>query len=146
VKGILQSDCSSASSLPAAKVVLIVDDELPVLMTLCKILAHAGFAVLAAASPEEALRIAAERSGPIDLMLCDVAMPGMSGPQMALQFAILQPETRLMFMAGLPDGPEITAIVQQGTPFLPKPFRPDELVASIREVLAGPSPAPLERV
>jgi DNA-binding response OmpR family regulator len=122
---------------PGSALIIVVDDEPSVLDTVSLILAHAGFRVLAAASPEEALRIAAERTEPIDLLLADVILPRLSGPCLAEQFARLHPESRWMFMAGLPDSPEVIQLLGRGLPFLAKPFYPRDLVGKVREVLAA---------
>lgn len=101
----------------------------------------AGFHVLRAASAAEALRIGLTHSQPIPLMVCDVLMPGQSGPRMADEFTGFHPETRFLFMAGLPDHPEVReGIVRRGRAFIPKPFLPRELVARVREMTGGAAP------
>src|SRR5262252_2638694 len=122
--------------------ILVVDDEPLVLGSVGNILRHAGYEVLQSASPNEALQLAMQHDGPIDLLLADVIMPGLSGPSLAERFAALHPETRCMFMAGLPDTPEIiNRILRRGKPFLAKPFFPKALVAKVSEVLEAPSVA-----
>ena len=116
--------------------ILVVDDEPLVLRTVSLALQQAGFAVLRAASPCEALRLAVAHRSPIDLMVCDVLMPDMSGGRLADEFQLLHPETRYLFMAGLPDHPEVRdRILARGYPFLAKPFLPGQLVAKVRGVL-----------
>lgn len=123
------------------EVILVVDDEPFVLNTVCSILTRAGFRVLRAGSPEDALRIGVERLDPIHLMVSDVIMPGLTGPCLADQFAALHRETQCLFMAGLTDTPEISdRVLALGRAFLPKPFIPQALVDKVREVL-GPSQA-----
>ncbi len=122
------------------EVVLVVDDEASVLSCVCNILVHAGFVVLRAGSPAEALRVGAETRSRIDLMISDVIMPGLSGPKLAEEFAQLHPEMQCLFMAGLPDQPEVVErIIARGKPFLPKPFFPGALINKVREVLSKPS-------
>jgi len=109
-------------------------------------LERSGFGVLRAASGDEALQIGAGRNDPIDLLLADVVMPGLSGPSLAERFTRLHPETQWLFMAGLPDQPEVSErIASRGHAFLPKPFLPDALIRKVREVLAARQdvPAPL---
>jgi two-component system, cell cycle sensor histidine kinase and response regulator CckA len=121
-----------------SEVILVVDDEPFVLNIVCAILQHAGFTVLRAASPSEALEIGHRFDAPIQLLLSDVVMPGMSGPCLAESFAGLHPETDCMFMAGLPDTPEVCErILSRGRAFLPKPFVPRTLVNKVHEVLNG---------
>src|SRR5690349_25094588 len=101
-------------------------------------LESAGYEVLRAASADEALRVARERSGPIDLLLSDVIMPGQSGPVMADRFLDLHPEAQCLFMAGLPDNPEIVErVMDRGLPFLSKPFLTGTLVGKVREARAS---------
>ncbi len=118
--------------------VLVVDDEPVVLKIVCSILEQAGFEVLSAASPDDALRIGALRDEPIRLLLCDVIMPGKSGPTVAEHFSRLHPETVCLFMAGYPESPEVVErILSRGRAFLPKPFAPKTLVGKVREVLSA---------
>jgi len=109
-------------------------------------LERAGFGVLRAASGDEALRIGAGTNDPIDLLLADVVMPGLSGPSLAERFTGIHPETQWLFMAGLPDQPEVSErIARGGHAFLPKPFLPDALIRKVREVLDAKQsvPAPI---
>ena len=118
------------------EVILVVDDEPVVLRIVSEILANAGYRVLRAASPEEALEIAERTTGPIRLLLSDVAMPAMSGPSLADAIESLHPETECLFMAGLPGTPEICdRILSRGRAFLPKPFSARTLLDKISDVL-----------
>src|SRR3954453_22118069 len=87
--------------------ILVVDDEPFVLSIVCSILRTAGFRVLSAASPGEALELGRAHGEPIRLLLSDVILPEMSGPVMADMFTEIHPETECMFMAGLPDTAEV---------------------------------------
>src|SRR3954467_5384728 len=91
-----------------AETVLVVDDHSLVLTTLVKTLARAGFEVLSAASGEEALEIASNLHRRIDLLICDLLLPGMQGTEFALRLADVHPETRYLFISGLPDHLRIT--------------------------------------
>lgn len=120
--------------------VLVVDDEPIVLSIVSSILQQGGFDVLRAASPEEALRIGLDHRGTISLLLCDVVMPGQSGPTVADQFALMHPETVCLFMAGYPEGSEVVErVIARGRAFLAKPFVPQTLLAKVREVLSNTS-------
>jgi DNA-binding NtrC family response regulator len=123
------------------EVILVVDDEPFVLNIVSNILRNAGFEVLSAASADEALEIGRGYGQPIHLLLSDVIMPGLSGPSLADRFTEMHAETECMFMAGLPDTPEVCdRILRRGRAFLPKPFVPQTLVKKVHEVLAA-SPA-----
>lgn len=114
------------------KTILVVEDTALVLKTVCMILERAEFTVLAAGSAEEAMRLA-RFAKTIDLLLSDVMMPDMSGPDLALQLKELRPQMRVMLMSGYPDGAML--VLNYGWHFIEKPFVPAQLVAKINEVL-----------
>jgi two-component system, cell cycle sensor histidine kinase and response regulator CckA len=118
------------------EIVLVVDDEAAVRSAVREILQPTGYLVLEAASGEEALRICAGQEGPIRLLLTDVVMPRMSGPQLAQWVARMRPEMRVLYMSGYADDAMIRhEVVEQGVAFLQKPFMPDALAHRVREVL-----------
>jgi|SRR4051812_473042 len=120
------------------EVILVVDDEPFVLNIVCYVLQNAGFTVLRASTAMEAMAVGSRHSDPIRLVLSDVVMPGLSGPSLAERFARIHPETEFMFMAGLPDSPEVCdEILSRGRAFLPKPFVPRTLLDKVYEVLGG---------
>ena len=117
-------------------VVLVVDDEPFVLSSVSAVLEFAGFEVLRAASGADALNLAVRHSAPIDLLLTDVRLPGPSGPLIAARFARFHPEARCLFMAGLPDHPDLPESVRHDRyGLLPKPFTPKTLLETVRHVL-----------
>ena len=128
---------SASGFTPTSDVILVIDDEPFVLSAVAGILARAGFRVLQAGGSSEALALAREQSGQIDLIVCDVIMPGMSGPRLAERLHAIHPEARFLFMAGLPDSPDISQLVQHGHAFLPKPFGSQELIARVRQTLGA---------
>jgi two-component system cell cycle sensor histidine kinase/response regulator CckA len=116
--------------------VLVVDDEPFVLSSVCAVLEFAGYRVMRAASAEEAVTLAARYRKRIDLLLTDVRLPRASGPVLARQFAILHPEARCLFMAGLPDHPDLPEYVRQERhALLAKPFTPRTLIEAVRIAL-----------
>ena len=90
-----------------AATILVVDDNVFVLNTISAGLKRAGFDVLTARSADEALQAGVRHQGPIHLILLDVILPGMDGMKLASEFARLHPESRSLFMTGLPDTPEV---------------------------------------
>src|SRR4051812_7639565 len=113
------------SSYEMTDLILVVDDEPFVLNIVSSILRKAGFRVLSAASPAEALEVGRMHPDPIRLLLSDVILPQMSGPELADLFTEGHPETECMFMAGLPDTSEVCErIIRLNRAFLPKPFIP----------------------
>jgi len=115
--------------------VLVVEDE-PSVCSLAKtVLKTAGYSVVTADNPEEALRLA-PGAGPFDLLVSDMIMPGMSGTEMAERLREGAPGLKVLFMSGYPGGSiGGGSAVTRDTPFLAKPFTPDQLLAKVREVL-----------
>ena len=117
--------------------VLVVDDEPIVLKTLTFALRHYGYNVLAAAEGSAALTLAEEFSGVIDLLVCDVLMPDLCGPDLAERLLAVRPDMRVLFTAGHPSHPIVEErVIARGLPFLPKPFGAQALVSLVREILA----------
>lgn len=121
------------TKFPVLRTVLVVDDQTAVLEVVAKILKHHSFQVLAASSPSDAIRIGAEYSGHIDLLLSDITMAGMSGPDLAVNLSESRPQMRVMFMSGYADGRLL--LLDHGWHFIEKPFIPSALVARVKRAL-----------
>jgi two-component system, cell cycle sensor histidine kinase and response regulator CckA len=124
----------TAASTGAARV-LLVDDEEGVRDLLLTVLEHNGFDVRAASTAEEALQILSGAT--FDVLLTDVALPGMTGPELARRVRVETPETRVLFMSGYTGD----AVLDQGEfgpslAFIQKPFGSRVLVARLRSLLA----------
>jgi two-component system cell cycle sensor histidine kinase/response regulator CckA len=116
--------------------VLLVEDEDGVRHLARDVLTRYGFRVLEAADPAAALRLAEGHEGPIDLLLTDVVMPGMSGAEFAGRFLALRPNVPVLYASGYTDETIVPHGVRNGeAPFLQKPFEPDDLVRSVRELI-----------
>jgi two-component system cell cycle sensor histidine kinase/response regulator CckA len=113
--------------------ILVVEDEPAVREFVTHVLAAQGYRVLSAGTPEKALAVAS-RERPIDLMLSDVVMPGMTGFELAARLAQQHPGLRVLFMSGYYE-----AQAEQGAsrPVLLKPFSPDVLAQTVRRCLDG---------
>ena len=122
--------------------VLLVEDEEQVRALAALSLQRAGYRVLEAQHPEEALEIANRHTGPIHLILTDVVMPGMNGRVMVERMVARHPEARILFMSGYTDDALAPLGVAPGdVAFLHKPFTPKELAERVAEVMeAGPHP------
>jgi PAS domain S-box-containing protein len=118
----------------ATESILLVEDEPLVRQTTARILRSLGYQVTEAGSAHEALQLAAARATPVDLLLTDVIMPGVSGPDLAARLSTQAP-SRVLFMSGHADVPLAEAEMLARSPFLPKPFSPPELARKVREVL-----------
>ncbi len=130
-------DKSEAESLPVGQeTILLVEDDDMVRGLACRVLERQGYTVLAADHPDHALQLSEEYSGPIDLLISDVIMPGMSGREMADLVSARHPEIDVLYISGYMDDTIFHRGVRDpGTAFLPKPFTPAMLTHKVREVL-----------
>jgi len=116
--------------------VLVVEDERQVRNLLSSQLAAEGYTVLAAADGREALFLGESHSGQIDVLLSDVVMPQMGGPELARAFLTRHPETRVVFMSGYADEAVTRhGELEQAAAFVQKPWRLPELAGILRRVL-----------
>jgi hypothetical protein len=129
-------------SLRGTETILVVEDQDDLRKMAQVILESYGYRVLEAANAGEALLHSERYAGPIQLMLADVVMPGMTGPELADRLRALRPEMAVVFMSGYSE----TAITDRGIldvsdSYLTKPFSPEALAAKVRKVLGPPRPA-----
>jgi CheY-like chemotaxis protein len=120
-----------------AETILIVEDQEATAQVTSILLESWGYRVLQAHSADEALEIFTEDGAEIHLVLSDVIMPGMNGPQLVTELLRRRPGLRVVFMSGYPND-------QLGHPavaFLPKPFNPSSLSRTIRRELDRPEDA-----
>jgi PAS domain S-box-containing protein len=116
--------------------ILLIEDEPAVRGLVHETLRLHGYTVLAARHGIEALLASAKYVGPIHLILTDVVMPQMSGPEVAEKILTVRPGVKVLYMSGYPDHPVFDqGSVRRETGFLPKPFSPHVLVQKVREVL-----------
>lgn len=105
-------------------------------------LESAGHTVLAGATGEEALEIIAREAAAIPLLITDVVMPGLSGPDLARACGRLHPEMRVLYVSGYTGDAVLRfGMVDEDVAFLPKPFTRGELVHKVREMLSSPGPS-----
>jgi len=118
--------------------ILVVDDEDSLRNVIVDLLSHLGYHTLSAASGHDALELAVGYSGKIDLLLTDVIMHPLSGPDLAETLMRSRPEMKVIFISGYansslaPDGE-----LKPGTVLVQKPFSMKVLSAKLREVLAS---------
>ncbi len=124
--------------------ILLVEDEDIVRTLARRTLETSGYTVLAARDGVEALRLVEAHSGPLDLLLTDVVLPNLTGPELAAQLRKRMPGLRVLFMSGFP-GTAVLANgeLTEGSVFLPKAFTPDALARKVREVLTGTTHPPV---
>jgi PAS domain S-box-containing protein len=120
-----------------SQTILIVEDDEALLQVTRRSLEEVGYAILTARGPSEAILISKNHLGPIQLMVTDVIMPGMSGDQLASQLFALRPEMRVLYVSGYTDNAIIRhGVLEPGLAFLQKPFSPKMLARKVREILA----------
>jgi two-component system cell cycle sensor histidine kinase/response regulator CckA len=127
--------------------VLVVEDAEAIRSLTLKVLTAQGYSVLVAANGTEALQVALSHSGPLHLVLTDVVMPGMGGRELAQRLSGLRPDLKLLYMSGYTgDAVVHKGMLNDGLPFLPKPFTPEDLAAKVREVLDSTASQMTERM
>ena len=133
-----QTDANAHLSRPT-ETILLVEDEKVVRGLSRKTLQAAGYVVLEAASPREALRVAEQHEGAIHLIVTDVVMPELSGPALVHRLTARHTEAKVLFMSGYTD--DVLAphhFADRCAAFLSKPFTPAVLVKKVRDVLDAP--------
>ncbi len=126
-------------SLRGDEIVLLIEDDAQVRSVTVKALQRAGYTVLAAASGQEALGLAAAHHGRLDLIITDVVMQGMNGRVAVERLRVARPGLRALFVSGYThDNITERGVVTSGRDFLAKPFTPNVLLARLREMLASP--------
>ncbi len=119
--------------------VLLVEDETAVRELVLAALREQGYRVLEADSVQAALEIGESFAGRIDLLLADVVMPQMNGPQVAARLAPLRPEMRILYMSGHADDAIVhRGVLSAGQALVAKPFTMARLVHEVRRALRNP--------
>jgi two-component system, cell cycle sensor histidine kinase and response regulator CckA len=127
---------TAADDRRGTETILLLEDEDGVRGLAERVLTGHGYRVLAAASPREALRIAADNNRRLHLLLSDVILPEMSGPALAEKLRATHPNLPVLYMSGYTDNAMVqTRVLESGTPFIQKPFSPTVLLQKVRSVL-----------
>jgi two-component system, cell cycle sensor histidine kinase and response regulator CckA len=126
-----------------SETILLVEDEPAVRNVAIRVLMNQGYFVLAASSGEEALALAEKVGGAIDLILTDVVMPDLGGPELVAQLLERWPGISTVYMSGYAEGDKARVGIQESsTSFLQKPFSASSLTVTVREVLDQESNRP----
>lgn len=131
-----QPDLFDHADLTGTATILLVEDEDPVRLFGSRALSAKGYNVLEASSGDMAWEIVQEQGNKIDLIITDVVMPGMKGPDMVDLVRGIMPEIKVIFMSGyaedvIPEGIENDPTIH----FLPKPFKLKDLAFKVKDVL-----------
>ena len=118
--------------------ILVVEDADSIRKMVCAMLAQAGYRCMEAADGEEAYRLIDGAPGVVDLVLTDVVMPRMGGPELARRVGRLRPELRIVFMSGYSEDPVVRSLERSASLFLAKPFTAQALLEKVRSALDAP--------
>ncbi len=123
----------------AGETVLIVEDEPAMREVTRRILSRRGYNVIAAASGHEAIEIAADHPGDIDVLLTNVVMPRMLGKEAAERIRALRPGVKVLFMSGYAQGVlDSRGVVEAGVRLIEKPFAEARLLTMLGQIIAEP--------
>jgi PAS domain S-box-containing protein len=126
------------SAVRGSETVLVVEDDESLRELVREILERQGYTVLAPNRPQDAQSLSLQQQGPVQLLLTDVVMPGISGREVAREISRHRPNIKVLFMSGYtPNSIVQHGVLEDGLAFLPKPFTPAVLLAKVREVLDG---------
>ena len=118
------------------KTILVIDDDRGFLIQLNTALRDAGYHVLEASNGGEAMLLCEAHPRPIHLLISDVVMPHMSGPELARRLAQARPEMKVLCMSGYADDSVVRhGVVDSDIAYLQKPITLETLTRKVREVL-----------
>jgi PAS domain S-box-containing protein len=127
---------ASPTGQGGSETILLLEDEHALRELAEKVLKLHGYRVLAAATPNQALGVAARYAARIHMLLSDVVLPEMSGPAVAEKLLASRPELSVLYMSGFTDNAVVlNRMLEYDTPFIQKPFTPALLLQKVRSVL-----------
>jgi PAS domain S-box-containing protein len=126
------------TALGGTETILVVEDEATVRNLLRRILQSRGYTILEALNGQEAIEVAQQHVGRIDLLITDLVMPRMSGRELAKRLTQIRPEMRTLLMSGYSDKVALDqGMLHASAAFMQKPFSPTDLLRKVRELLNG---------
>ena len=136
-----QKTLTEAKTPPLPKgqeTILLVEDEPAILQITSQLLGKQGYTLLTAGTPNDAMRLAHEHVGEINLLITDVIMPEMNGKDLANRLQSLNPQLKCLYMSGYTaDVNAQHGVHDEGIYFIQKPFSLPDLAVKVREVLDG---------
>jgi CheY-like chemotaxis protein len=142
---VLLPDSEKRRSARGTETILFVEDEQSVRELVRDYLVGAGYCILEASDGVQALKVAAAHPGPVHMLITDVVMPHLSGPQLATKLSAERTDLKVLFISGYTDDTVFRhGVLEGGVAFLQKPFNLKALSQKIREVLSG-QPAAVPR-
>jgi len=120
-----------------SETILVVEDNDAARVLAQRVLEHAGYRIIVAANGEDALELIRDTSQPIQLVVTDVIMPGITGPELARRIEQTHPGVRILFTSGYADDAIIRhGVLEPGARFIQKPYTPIALTRKVREALS----------
>jgi PAS domain S-box-containing protein len=137
-KAEIHDDAAQKSDATGTETVLLIEDDQQLRRTIQRVLSGRGYTVLEASGSSQALEVCERYAGGIDLVLSDMVMPGLSGPDTVERIRQRRPQAKVLFMSGYSDH----AVFRNGSSqsrvnFIQKPFMPQALALKVREVVDG---------
>jgi CheY-like chemotaxis protein len=129
--GLSNAPSPTESLAPHASTILVVDDQPDIGPMARDMLEPSGYVVVLTSDPLEALRLAGQRPGDIDLLIVDVVMPLMDGRELARRMLVLRPHMKVMLMSGY----EVSGLAETGWSFIEKPFAVKALLEKVANTL-----------
>ncbi len=132
---------ASASASGTGETILVVEDEPAMREVTRRILSRGGYQVITAANGREAIQVATNHDGGIDVLVTDIVMPQMLGQEAAERIRALQPGVKVLFMSGYTRGVlDSKGIAAGDVNLIEKPFTEESLLTRLRQVIAGEDP------
>jgi DNA-binding NtrC family response regulator len=126
------------STSRGTETILLVDDDDQVRTVASKILRKSGYLVFDAANAGEALLVCERHTANIHLLLTDIVLPRLSGPELAARLAAARPAMKVLYMSGYADVAVLhDHRLESGAAFVQKPLTRDKLTRKVRQVLSG---------
>ncbi|MDX2018778.1 MAG: ATP-binding protein [Deltaproteobacteria bacterium] len=126
----------ASTAVGGTETILVVEDDMQIREVVCRVLQRSGYQVIEAKGPLECLELMTGHTSRIDLLLTDVVMPQLNGPELARKIQALHPEIKVLFISGYTDDAIVHhGVLAPGVQFLQKPLTPRALTTRVREVL-----------
>jgi signal transduction histidine kinase/CheY-like chemotaxis protein len=138
------TELAAVPLVTSSDTILLVEDEVALRNLVQILLTEAGYHVIPASTSREALALGMAPGVAVDLLLTDVVMPGLSGPQLASELTRRRPDVQVLYMSGyIGDALADQGLDESAVTILQKPFKPEQLLRLVRDMLdARPMPRP----
>lgn len=137
---VLSPIASESILLRGNETIMVIDDEANIVTMISQILTEMGYHVISATSGREALKLSNQRAQPIDMVLTDIIMPEINGPELVRILRQKRPTIKALYMSGYANAAaKQIGVLKPDTAFLQKPFSAETLTHSIRKVLDAPA-------